>query len=185
MSHKLLLFKLKTKRDPETFGQFYDIYVDRIYRFVYFKVSAREDVEDITSEVFLKLWQYLREENQIKNLNALVYNIARNLIVDYYRKKSRKDIRLDESENQLVDTNSKRLQSQLQAKIEIHHLEKLLAKLKDEYREVIILRFVEEYSLREIAQIMEKTVGAVKVLLHRALKRLRQMQEEKQSKLPS
>lgn len=180
MSKKLLLFKLKTKRDPETFGLFYDMYIDRIYRFVYFKVSVQEDVEDITSEVFLKFWEYLRNNSQVKNINALVYSIARNLIIDYYRKKARKDIATeDEILQNVEDEKSQKMKRQVDAKLELQKIEGLLAKLKNEYREVVLLRFVEEYSIKEISLIMNKSVGATKVLLHRALKRLREMDAQK------
>ena len=57
---KLLLIRLQ-KKDPEAFAQIYDLYVTPIYRFIYFKVSSKQDAEDLTSEVFLKIWQYIAE----------------------------------------------------------------------------------------------------------------------------
>lgn len=181
MSDKLLLFQLKIKRDPETFSRFYDSYVDRIYRFIYFKVSQKEDVEDITAEVFLKFWQYLRENIEVKNLNALVYTIARHLVIDYYRKKSRQEILFDE-EYVLVSIarfDSLSVEMPFVNSDDMSRLTPLLFRLKEEYREVIVLRFVEEYSLKEIGVIMDKSTGSVKVLLYRALKRLRFEYEKK------
>src|SRR3989344_6220434 len=85
---KLLLIRLQ-KKDPEAFAQIYDLYVTPVYRFIYFKVSSKQDAEDITSEVFLKIWQFVTEsEDEIENLRALIYRVARNLVIDLYRRKA-------------------------------------------------------------------------------------------------
>lgn len=178
VQEKVIIFKVKTKRDPDSFGEFYDLYVERIYRFIYFKVSSTEDAQDLTSEVFLKVWQYINEKNIIKNLNALIYQIARNLVIDYYRKKAKSSINAEETLlKNITDTKSEDMQKQVHTLIEMQGLEPLLRKLKDEYREVIVLRYIEEYSLKEIASILDKQTGNVKVLLHRAVKRLKEMCE--------
>ena len=79
VKEKVLLYKVQIKKDPEAFGELYDFYIEPIYRFVFFKLSNKEDAEDITSEVFLKSWNYLIEtENKINNFRQLIYTIARN-----------------------------------------------------------------------------------------------------------
>ena len=68
----------------------YDLYTDSIYRYIYFKVGQDEEARDLTSEVFLKAWNYI-QDNKItdyKTLKALFYKIARNLVIDHYRRKS-------------------------------------------------------------------------------------------------
>src|SRR3989338_5724102 len=89
IQEKLLLLKVR-KKDPDAFGQIYDLYVTSIYRFIYFKVANRADAEDLTSEVFLKIWQYLIDcEDEIDNLRALIYKFARNLVIDFYRERAK------------------------------------------------------------------------------------------------
>ena len=60
LHEKLLLYRVRTKKDPEAYGKIYDLYARRIYRFVYFKVSSEEEAQDLTADVFLKAWSFLR-----------------------------------------------------------------------------------------------------------------------------
>jgi len=178
---KYLLFRAQNK-DTDAFSQVYDLYVERIYRFIYFKVGTQEDAQDLTSEVFLKTWQYITDGNKVKNLNALFYKIARNLVIDYYRKATQKtelSIERDDLEQmQTVFDNVEKLEKKLQ----VESLAEKIRDLKDEYREVIILRFIEGMSINEMAQITEKKKGAVRITLFRALNALRSMIDEKTAK---
>ncbi|OGY44907.1 MAG: hypothetical protein A2729_03955 [Candidatus Buchananbacteria bacterium RIFCSPHIGHO2_01_FULL_39_14] len=167
----LLLLRLKRK-DPEAFAKLYDLYVTPIYRFIYFKVPTRQDAEDLTSEVFLKIWQYVSEtEDIIENLRALLYRSARNLVIDFYRRNANKEIiSADQVSFILEDDRQQSLLSQVETKLEMKNIELILRQMKDEYREVIILRFIEELPISEMAKILDKSKGSVRVLLHRALK---------------
>lgn len=166
-----MLIQLK-KKDPEAFARVYDIYVTPIYRFIYFKVSSQQDAEDLTSEVFLKVWQYITEtEENIENLRALLYRSARNLVIDFYRRSAKKDIAQDvEVLANIPDENQQRLLIEIETKLDMHKIEAALRQMKDEYREVIILRYIDELSISEIADILHKSKGSIRVLLHRALK---------------
>jgi len=168
---KLLLIRLQ-KKDPEAFAQIYDLYVTPIYRFIYFKVSSKQDAEDLTSEVFLKIWQYIAEtDHTIENLRALLYRTARNLVIDTYRRKARRDLVQDvEVLNAVEDERQQSLLASVDIKIDLQNIEMVLRQMKDDYREVIILRYVEELSINEISKILDKSRGSVRVLLHRAIK---------------
>ncbi len=176
---KYFLFKAKNK-DPEAFAKVYDFYAERIYRFIYFKVSNKEDAQDLTSEVFLKTWQYIIDGGkEIKNLNALFYKVARNLVVDYYRKgSSQKEVLL---EDEMLERQAKITEGleKIEAKLQVEKIEAKLKELKDEYREVIILRHVDGLSIADIAEIFGRKKGAVRVLLYRALNTLKELMEEK------
>ncbi len=174
LKEKLILLRLKNK-DPEAFGEIYDLYVSRIYRFIYFKVSSVEEAEDLTSEVFLKTWQYINEGKEIENLNALLYRVARNAVIDFYRDRAKREIIKEEAAEQTPVTDQE-LQK-LQISLDFKNIEKSLRGLKDEYREVIILRFVEELSTSEIAKILDKSKGAVRILVYRALNTLKELLE--------
>lgn len=175
-SEQIFLLKLKTK-DPEAFGQFYDLYVIKIYRFIYYKVSSAEEAEDLTSETFLKVWQYISENKKISHLNAFVYQVARNLVIDYYRQKSQQKLIKDDDEERLakIPDPTPLINKKLELKIETELLEKAIRKLKDEYREIIILRYLEGLSTSEVARITNKSKGNVRVLAFRALKTLREL----------
>lgn len=165
-----LLYKIAKQKDQAAFGELYDRYVAKIYRFVFFKVSSKEEAEDITSEVFLKVWHYLTEQKSltVKSLSGLVYKVARTCVVDWYRSRgSRAEITLEAVEHLSV------VDKQFQMVADRHEAEKLLqviGKLKREYQEVILLRYIEDLSIKEIAQILEKKTTNVRVTLFRALK---------------
>lgn len=180
-SEKLLLYKLRTKHDPESYGKLYDSYVGQIYRFVYFKVSSREEAEDITSEVFLKAWNYVQENKEIKSFSGLLYRIARNSIIDSYRRKAAKpESRLDgDDENEKVEVGDSGKWLEVEnVKLESEKILKVLKKLKQEYQEVITFRYVDELEIDEIAEIMGKGKVTIRVTLHRALKKLQELIEE-------
>lgn len=179
LQEKYLIFKIKHDKDPEAYGKLYDLYVSRIFRFVLFKVSSVEEAEDITSEVFLKAWQYIRTtEKRIANLNALLYRMARNAIIDFYRCRRRQDLAVSEEEEYQEIVDARNIEKEIDQKIEFKNIENYLNQLKDEYREIIILRYIEEFSINEISEILEKTKSNVRVLLHRAMKNLRELIDE-------
>jgi len=173
---KLLLYRVRTKRDPEAYGKIYDLYAHRIYRFVYFKVSSVEEAQDITADVFLKAWSYLIDEKgqEVRHLSALLYSMARNRVIDYYRSMSREVLPLSESaEETVADGREGHLKTE--AKIDTNLLEKHLRSLKDEYREVLVMKYLDELETSEIAKILGKAQGNVRVLLHRALEAVREL----------
>ncbi|OGF20870.1 hypothetical protein A2316_00585 [Candidatus Falkowbacteria bacterium RIFOXYB2_FULL_38_15] len=192
LKEKYFFLKLRVSKDPDAFGELYNIYVDQIFRFVYFKVSRKEEAEDLTAEVFLKTWQYINEEKEAKeinNLKAFLYQTARNSVIDFYRKKKSTESLLVEqknesdeieenwSRNEIVDSKKNPLE-EMQLNSDIEEVKKALRNLKEEYREAILLKFVEEMSIGEIANILGKKRGAVRVLLHRAVQALKEAVRE-------
>lgn len=180
LQEKILLFKLQVEHDPEAFAALYDLYVKRIYRFVYFKVSSHEETEDITSDVFLKAWRYLQEKKEVKSFSGLLYRIARNSIIDLYRNKAAKpEIILSDFSEEMPDVGDKgEWYAEVNGKIETQKIIDVLKKLKQEYREVITLRYVDELEIDEIAEIVGRTTIAVRVTLHRAMKKIREILED-------
>jgi RNA polymerase sigma-70 factor (ECF subfamily) len=179
IGQKILLFRLK-KKDKGSFLKIYNLYADKIYRFIYFKISNPEEAQDLTSEVFLKTWNYA-QRNRIneKTLLALIYKIARNIIIDHYRKEStRPQVASVDSltgESYEIIDEKEDLLKKTDIALGIENIQEKMLELKDEYREAIILRFVEELSISEIADIMGKSKGNVRILVYRALKALREL----------
>jgi len=181
MKEKLLFAKLKSK-DKQAFTEAYDLYIDKIYRFVYFKISDPVEAEDLTSSVFLKTWNYV-QQNSItdeKTLPALLYKIARNSVIDYYRKLSNENQISIEGENEGVDIEDSKqdLKKKFELDSDMENLREKLNQLKDEYREIIVLKYVDELSNTEIAEILGKSKGNVRILSFRALNALKELMGE-------
>lgn len=175
LKEKFLLFRIRAKKDPEAFGQIYDAYVEPIYRFIYFKVSSAEQAEDLTSETFLKAWQYLKEKKDVPHLQALLYSVARSVVIDHYRAAAaeRGDQPLDEDQaSELTDEASEKLLRDVETKFDTTLVIEKLRRLKDEYREVIVMKYLDELGTHEIAKALGKSSANVRVILHRATKAL-------------
>ena len=168
---KLLLARLRSN-DPDAYTSVYNAYIDKIYSFIFFKVSTHEEAEDITSDVFLRAWQYITSSDRdVKNLNAFLYQIARNAVIDYYRSKSRVEIVRDEDiMKNIEDQQQQRLLKEIDVHSDFEKVEKIIKTLKDEYKDVVLLRYVEELSISEISNVLNKSKGSVRVLIHRAIK---------------
>ena len=183
LNDKLLYLRL-TKKDKEAFVKTYDLYFDQIYRFVYFKVSSREEAEDLTSIVFLKTWGYVQDKSikDYNTLKSLLYKVARNSVIDHYRKKSSQAEQLSidsgKMEIDLPDTNQD-IHKNLEIADDYSQIKESLLELKEEYREIIVMRYVNELSIKEIALSLNKNRGNVRVTLYRALKALRNIVKEK------
>lgn len=178
-----ILSRLKRK-DSEAFIKVYDENVAEINRFVYFKIGSREEANDLTSIIFLKAWNHIQNKSLVeaKTLRALLYKIARNAIIDYYRENSgRKSTSLDNEENKIEvvdeDSHLEKVHDRLDQENELERIKSKLPLLKEEYREVIIMKFISDLSLEEIADITKKSRGNVRVLLYRSLKALKELLE--------
>ncbi len=165
--------------DASAFGALYDRYQPAIYRFVALKVGRREDAEDITHQVFLRAWQSIRQyEGRGYPFSSWLYRIARNQIVDFYRAhREHADIEDVESTLLMEDTTAETIDF----KADIARVRAAMLELRADYQDVIILRFIEERSLEETAVSLSRSVGATKVLQHRALRHLRTLLDDPES----
>jgi len=174
--------RLKNK-DQVAFEELYDKNINDIYRFIYFKIGKKDEASDLSSLVFLKTWEHI-QKNKISDhqtLRALVYKIARNVVVDYYRNRRPESLSLDDENNRIeVVDEEYDLEMEIGVKGEYERLMVKVMELKNEYREILIMRFVNDLSLDEISNITGKKKINIRVLLHRAIKALKEMIEEKE-----
>lgn len=179
---KIILYRLG-KRDKEAFVEAYDSYLDDIYRFIFFKVGSSEETEDLTSQTFLKSWNHI-QNNEIQDYNtlkSLFYKVARNLVIDHYRKKSNKgNLSLEQEDGEMIQVPDERqdIERQLEVQDEFENLEAKMQELKDDYREIITMRYVNELSISEISDILDKKKGNVRVLIYRAVEALKKISKE-------
>lgn len=180
-SDRLLFLRLKIK-DQAAFIQAYEAYQADIYRFIYFKVNSEAEAQDLTSTVFLKVWSVV-QAGKLKGYNtlkSLLYTVARHTVIDFYRNNSKLNhVSLDdEAESiEIVDSQPDILEM-LQQDSDLKIIYQALAELKPEYREVIVMHFVNELSVAEIAQVTGKRPGNVRVIIHRGLEALRKLANE-------
>ncbi len=176
---KEILKKVKNG-DNEAFGELYDIYAPKIYRFVRLKVNSQETAQDLTSEAFLKILQFLQEQKKIRErFQALLYKIARNLVIDFYRERSVREILIEDDLEEFsnIEDNETGDKIVLQQE-EMAEVKKALVQIHPNYQDVIAWYYIDEFSISEIADILDKKEGTVRVLVHRAVRSLREAMEE-------
>lgn len=160
-----------SQQHTEAFIEYHERYQDDIFRFCMVKTGNRNQALDITQESFMKFWEYLSDGNDIDNPRALLYRIARNLIIDNYRKKQ--DVLVEHyHDDALQEELTYDPVQQLEDHIDGEYVLKVLNKLPELTREIITLRFLNQMSVSEIASIVDQKPKTVSVYLHRGLKKL-------------
>lgn len=150
----------------------YDQHADAIYRFCYFKLLNKEKAEEVSQEAFTRTWEYLADGKEVENLRAFVYRVAKNIMVDYFRKK--KESSLDELRTRGFDV-AVDLQEHWENQMDGSEIVKVIARLDEKFREVILLRYVNDLPVKEISKIIGETENHVSVRLHRGLKQLKEI----------
>lgn len=161
----------------QNFLSAYEQYSDDIFRYCYFQTSNREVALDLSQDTFTKTWKYLAEGKDIENIRAFLYRVARNLIIDWRRKK--KSGSLDTLLEEGFDYESgvdemERQETAFEAEIAKEALENL----KDNYREILTMRYIDDLSVTEIAEQTGLSENNVSVRIHRGLQKLNDILQE-------
>jgi RNA polymerase sigma-70 factor (ECF subfamily) len=154
----------------QEFAASFAVYGDAIFRFCMVKVSNVELAEDMTQEVFIRYWQYLRDGKEMTNTRALLYTIANNMAKDWYKKK--KAISLDarmEAGQIPKDTNA-----DPETMATYKEVLSAIQDMEDKDRDVLFLRHVEGLDPKDIAEILAESANVVSVRINRATKRLQE-----------
>ncbi len=156
----------------QSFLRLYDEFAGPIFRHCYFRVSSREVAEDLVQESFMRVWNYLAKGETIDNPKAFLYRIAGNMIIDYYRKKkeSSLDVLSDDGFDPIGDDASSTLNF-----AEGQHLLGVVKKLESPYRETILMRYVDDFSISDIAEVVGETENVVSVRIHRGIEKLKKL----------
>jgi len=144
-------------------------YSDEIYRFLYWQCSDEPLAEDITNEVFIRAWSHKDIfEDETANVRAWLYRVARNLLTDYWRKK--RPMQLDQD----FDVPSEEdVHGSVEASERNQELRRTLDELSEKMRLVIVMRFFQRLSVREVSLVLETSEANVRILQYRALKELK------------
>ena len=157
------------------FLKIYDELADKVFRHCYFRLSDREKAKDAVQKVFCRFWEYLeKHDDQISNAKALVFRIANNLIIDHYRNK--KDESLDALQADGFDVANDDYEA-IMTMLSGRELTALLDCLKKSYRDVIVMRYIDDLPVQEIAGIISERENTVSVRIHRGLKELKKIIE--------
>lgn len=172
---------MKTDKEKD-FGKIYDRYVEKIYRFVYLKVSSKEIAEDLTSEVFLRTFKVFKRKKaeKIKNPGAFLFKTAKNILADFYRKRTRLPLSSLEEIKEVKDPNQEIVRKEI-VREEANKIFQAISKLKDDYQDLLLWYYVEDLSIPEIAQITNKSENAVRVSIHRAMNNLKKILEQEEN----
>jgi RNA polymerase sigma-70 factor (ECF subfamily) len=155
------------------FGEIYDNFAQRIFKYVRIKVQNRQEAEDILQEIFIKAYKGLGSLS-MENLNfsAWLYKVAGNTINDYFRKIYRRPeiLSIDESFDL---SDGKSLEKEIVEKSDLDTARKAFKKLPPLYKQVLELRFLQDMSLNEVAKILNKSNLSVRLVQYRALKKVK------------
>src|SRR6266498_3048907 len=163
--------------NPEAFARLYDAYVERVTRYVYFRVSEAIDTEDLVAQVFLKAWENLdRYKMGTSPFIAWLYTIARNLVIDHYRTKKNA---LPLEEAIALPSDMEMPDEEAQTRFDLQAMRDALQFLTSDQQQALILKYIAGLPNDSIAKIMKKQEGTVRGLQMRALQTLAKYMKEK------
>ncbi len=157
-----------------SFGKLYDHYIAPIYRFIYMKVTNRHEAEDLTHEVFLSAWQNLyRYRPQGFPFSSWLYQIARNRVIDHYRLR-KNNVSIEGLDVDIVSAVSS-VEHTLDDDLSLRHVRSAMQRLNHDQQDVVLMKFMQDLSHGEIAKIMGRSEGAVRLIQHRAISELKRL----------
>ncbi len=158
------------------FEKIYDDFAPKIFKFCYFRVSSREEAEDIASMVFMRAWDHINTGKDVSNLQGFLFRIATNLVIDYYRNhKERKDISIDDPRTNRDIPDKHDMTEHIDRDLLVEDIRRKIDVLPESYREIIILRYINDLTIGEIAKILETSENNISVRLYRAIDKLKAM----------
>ena len=164
--------------NAQAFGILYDSYLPQIYRFIYLKVGRKEIAEDLTHEVFLSAWQNLKGyAHRGFPFSTWLYKISRNRVIDHYRT-NHAAISLDVQLEEYIEFVDAPVE-QIDRSLTMEKIMGSIAELPEEHQTVLIMRFVDDAEPSQIAEVIGKSVGAVRVMQHRALQEVKSIMQKK------
>ena len=177
MPNEQELLQKASRMSTQALAEIYDIYSPGIYRYSMRLLGDASLAEDCIADVFARFLKALQEQRGPRDyLKAYLYRIAHNWIVDHYRKNG------NEQAFELIDTIKSEAdtpEEEVAKRVRQKQVRKAIHQLTPDQQQVILLKYLEEWSNEEVAHVLKKPIGAVKSLQHRALKSLHRILEEK------
>jgi RNA polymerase sigma-70 factor (ECF subfamily) len=166
----------KPRQHEQPFLEAYDAHADAIFRYCFFQTSKREVALDITQDTFIRAWEYLEKGEMVENMKAFLYRIAGNLVIDYRRKKKSDslDRMIEDGFDVGFDEHGK-----IEKQFEGREVLQIIEQIPEIYKDVLIMRFVDDMSIPEIAEVTGETENNISVRIHRGLEKLEKEMEKK------
>lgn len=156
----------------EAFLSAYDKHADAIFKHCYFRLFNRERAKEIMQDTFLRAWEQMTKGVEIKNIKAFLYRIATNLIIDDTRKKKTNSLDLMQEQGfnpSVSDTDA------IFNRLDGERVKKMIERMDEKYATVILMRYVDDLTVKEIAEILGVTQNVVSVRIHRGLKEIKKI----------
>jgi RNA polymerase sigma-70 factor, ECF subfamily len=150
----------------------YEAYSEAIYKHCFFRVYSQTRAEELVQETFMRVWQYLSQGKTVDNMRAFLYRVANNLIIDESRKKKEESLEILMEKSPAFEPSYEGHKTIQQGVL----VKEVIEKMKDlppDYREILILRYIDDLDPKEIAQILDTNANNVSVKINRAIKALR------------
>lgn len=159
--------------DRKALEEIHTTYYPEIRRFIYFRVDSNQQLaEDLASAIFLRFFEYIARGNTVDHIRGFLFRSAKNELSNYYRDRK---VAVDIDEvvmDEIADSTD--IEGNFDFQLDLQQAQLAIQKLKDEWKDVIIMRFIGDLDYVEIAKITGKSEGAVRVVIHRALKQIRE-----------
>ncbi len=181
MDEKRLILQAK-QGNEQAFAQLYELFFDKIFRFVFFRINDKEAAEDLTEETFIKAWTKISNVNE-ESFSGWLYQIAKNKVIDHYRQR-KTTVNIEDIAN-ILETEYD-LPEQTNALFDSKLLLELIRELPPDQQIIIKLKFIEDLDNAEISELISKSEGSIRVAQHRAIERLQELykQRDKNRKNP-
>ena len=162
--------------NKKKFSESYDEYIEPIYRYCLYRSYSKETAEDLAQETFIRAWKYLQRGGEIKEMRPFLYQVARNLIIDFHRKN--KKLLNKRSIDEMIRSNRQSLKLSYRQDQEIESrdmLKRVLERMRElpkSYQDILIMRHVDGMKIKEIAKIFKSSEKNISAKNRRAMKRI-------------
>lgn len=162
---KIILFKIRTFKDQKAFAVLLSKHSSALQRFLKMKLPTTADAEDAYSITSYRFWNYL-SSSEVESVSGLLFTIARSVVAEFYRSRKAENIPLDGFDKSVDERLDEKLDAAMMVKKELKELD-------NETKEILIMRFLEGWRVKDVANHLGKSERATAMIVHRALKKIR------------
>lgn len=167
IQEKILLFSIRTRKDEKAFEKLISSHTVALKRFFVIKLPRQEDADDAFSTTLLRVWNYIKS-SEVESVSGLVFTIARGVVAEFYRSRKIETVSIEGHEESVVDSVEG-----LENYIDVEIIKQKVKELNDEQQLAFELKFLEGLTVREVAERIQKSESATRVMLHRLIKKMR------------
>lgn len=169
---------MNTHSLQQHFSDWFDRYAEPLYRHAYFRIHDRDRAADLMQETFTRAWSYASRGNEIREPRAFLYKTLNNLVVnEYERRRPTSSLETMDEETGYEPASATDDEARVSAQIDATIILEKLGGVNEEYRDVLVMRYIDELEVGEIAAILSESENNVSVRIHRALKKMRTILE--------